>query len=177
LPIRKTDSLRLITEIFLLFDVRWYPNTSGATVPRWILIAGGAALMFFGQILLVLIEWWTLGEPPAHPASFPQLSAEFQIILAVVVAPFLETIVGQWLPIRLVNGRFGQPWWVAGIASAIIFTCLHGYLDRRAINVMLGAWVLATVFIAEARRSGRPILSTSLTHALANGMVVALHSF
>jgi len=39
------------------------------------------------------------------------------------------------------------------------------------MTILLGAMVLAAVFVIETRKRGRPILSTYLTHALANALV------
>jgi membrane protease YdiL (CAAX protease family) len=88
--------------------------------------------------------------------------------------PYIETLIGQWLPIRLIRGALGQPWWLAGLVSAVAFTGLHGYTDRAALSIFFGATVLAAVFVIEARRHGRPVVITYLTHALANAFVLAL---
>jgi len=142
--------------------------------PRWGLIVGGAAIMSFGQIALIVVGSWFFGAPPAHEIPFANRSIELRLFVIVVAMPFVETIVGQWLPIRLVRGVFRQPWWVAGLCSAIAFTCLHGYTDRTVVSIVLGAAVLAAVFVVEARKQGRPIFSTYVTHALANGLVLAV---
>ncbi|MEM5386777.1 CPBP family glutamic-type intramembrane protease [Paraburkholderia phymatum] len=130
--------------------------------------------MFFGQIALILLGSWLWGTAPRHEKPFSNYSIEFQLFVTVVVMPFVETLVGQWLPIRVVSGILRQSWWLAGLASAIAFTCLHGYTDRAVLSIFLGATVLAAVFVIEARRDGRPVLSTYLTHALANAFVLAL---
>lgn len=143
-------------------------------LPRWGLIVGGATVMFFGQIALILLGSWLWGTAPGHEKPFSNQSIAFQLFITVVAMPFVETLIGQWLPIRLVSGILRQPWWLGGLASAIAFTCLHGYTDRAALSIFLGAVVLATVFVIEARRLGRPVLSTYLTHALANAFVLAL---
>ena len=99
------------------------------------------------------------------------------LVGGVVVMPFIETLAGQWLPIHLVRRLLKFSWWIPGLASVIVFTALHGYTDRFAINILLGAVVLAAIFVIEAKRNGRPILSTYLTHVLANSMVLCLEFF
>lgn len=142
--------------------------------PRWGLILGGAAAMFLGQLLWALVAAWTMGPVPPGGNPMAGYSAGMQLLGGVVLMPFLETLVGQWLPIRAVRRLCAAPWWVAGLASVALFTVLHGYTDRFAINILLGATVLAAIFAIEAKRHGRPVLSTWLTHALANLMVLGL---
>ena len=143
-------------------------------MPRWALIVGGAAVMFIGQLALIFLGLWLLGPPAPHQMPLPNLPVAVQLAVIVVVMPFLETLVGQWLPIRLVTRWFNGTWKWAGAVSGIWFTCLHGYVDRAAVTILLGAAVLATIFVTEARRAGRPVLTTFLTHALANALVQAL---
>ena len=142
--------------------------------PRWMLILGGAAAMFLGQMLWALVAVWTMGPVPPGVPPMAGYSAGLQLLGGVVVMPFLETLVGQWLPMRTVRRLWTAPWWVAGLASVTVFTALHGYTDRFAINILLGAVVLAAIFAIEAQRDGRLVLSTWLTHALANLMVFGL---
>jgi hypothetical protein len=42
------------------------------------------------------------------------------------------------------------------------------------VTILLGAVVLAAVFIVEEKRNGRPVLSTWLTHALAHACGLSL---
>lgn len=143
-------------------------------ISRWRLIAGAAAVMFFGQISLILLGSWLLGTASVRENPSANHSVEFQLIVTVIALPFTETLVGQWLPIRLLTGWLRQPWWLAWAISVIVFTGLHGYTDRAVLTILLGAMVLSTVFVIEARRRGRPVLSTYLTHALANALVLLL---
>ncbi|WP_250528307.1 CPBP family glutamic-type intramembrane protease [Caballeronia sp. GAWG2-1] len=130
--------------------------------------------MFIGQIALILVGFWAWGPSPGHAKPFANHSFAFQLLVTVVAMPFVETLIGQWLPIRLVSGVLRQPFWLGGLASAIAFTCLHGYTDRAVLSIFLGATVLAAVFVIEAQRLGRPELSTYVTHALANALVIML---
>ncbi|PRY04590.1 hypothetical protein B0G73_112270 [Paraburkholderia sp. BL25I1N1] len=106
-------------------------------LPRWGLVVGGAAVMFLGQIALILLGSWLWGPAPGHEKPFANHSIGFQLLVTVVAMPFVETLIGQWIPIRLVSGALRQPWWLAGLASAIAFTCLHGYTDRAALSIFL----------------------------------------
>ena len=64
--------------------------------------------------------------------------------------------------------------WIAGLVYVIVLTVLHGCTDRFAVTILLGAIVLSVVFSKEAKRNGRLVLGTYLTHAAANTMVFSL---
>jgi hypothetical protein len=151
-------------------------NRSWTGISRPALIIGGAALMFFGQIALILVQYALLGAPPAHAAPLANLSPQVRLLVIVVLMPFVETIIGQWLPVWLIRRVGGLSWRLAGFGSIALFTLLHGYADRAAVTILLGATVLAFVFIVEAKRAGSPVLSTWLTHALANACVLSLQA-
>ncbi|NML32701.1 CPBP family intramembrane metalloprotease [Paraburkholderia sp. G-4-1-8] len=132
--------------------------------------------MFVGQIVLIFAEYALWGPPVPHPNPLAHQSIAVRFFFIVMLMPFLETIVGQWLPIRLMHGVFHLSWRVAAAGSIVLFTLMHGYTDRAVIAILLGAVVLATVFVIEAKRGGWPVLSTYLTHALANACVLSLQS-
>ena len=132
-------------------------------ISRWRLIAGAAAIMFVGQISLILLGSWLLGTAPVRENPSANHSVEFQLIVTVIALPFVETLVGRWLPIRLLTSWLRQPWWLAWAISAIVFTGLHGYTDRAALTILLGAMVLSTVFVIEAMKRGRPVLTAPIS--------------
>ena len=118
-----------------------------------------------------------MGAPAPEADPTATSWTELQAVETIVFLPFVETLIGQWLPIQLLRRFFKSPWWLAGLVSAIWFTVLHGYTDRMVINMLVGAVVLSAIFIIEVQRNGWPIFSTYLAHALANAMVVVLHRF
>lgn len=130
--------------------------------------------MVVGQMVLIPLGNWLWGAAPAGQNSMDKYAVAFQWTAGVVAMPFIETLLGQYLPIRLLRGSMRQSWVVAALVSALVFTGLHGYTDRSALPMFLGGCVLAGIFVTEAQRQGRPILSTYLTHAMANAMVLCL---
>ena len=142
--------------------------------PRWMMVIGGAAVMFCGQIIWVLLTTWSIGPVPPGSNPMAKYPAGIQFMVGVVMMPFIETLAGQWLPIQVARRLLTSSWWIAGLVSVIVFTVLHGYTDRFAVTILLGAIVLSAVFTIEAKRNGRPILCTYLTHAAANSMVFSL---
>lgn len=132
--------------------------------------------MFCGQILWALFAILALGPGPTAVNPMAKYSVSIQLMGGVVFMPFLETLAGQWLPIRLARRLLASPWWAAAFVSVIVFTVLHGFTDRYAVNILIGAIVLSAIFVIEAKRHGRPVLSTYLTHALANTMVFCLQT-
>lgn len=80
----------------------------------------------------------------------------------------------QSLPIQVIRRLLTSSWWIAGLVSVIVFTAMHGCTDRFAVTILLGAMVLSAVFAIEAKRNGRPVLCTYLTHVAANSKVFSL---
>lgn len=130
--------------------------------------------MFFGQILWTVFAIWAIGPVPSASNPMAKYSSSILLIGGVVFMPFIETLAGQWLPIQLARRFLASPWWIAGLVSAIVFTLLHGFTDRFTVNILIGAIVLSAIFVIEAKRHGTPVISTYLTHALANSMVFCL---
>ncbi|WP_460908051.1 hypothetical protein [Paraburkholderia jirisanensis] len=64
-------------------------------IPGWGLAIGGATLMFFDQIVLILIGTWLWGAVPEHEKPFSDRSIGLQLFVIVVAMPYIETLIGQ----------------------------------------------------------------------------------
>jgi membrane protease YdiL (CAAX protease family) len=95
-----------------------------------------------------------------------------KLIVGVLLAPLYETLVAQWVIMKLVHGPLRQRWWIASMVSSVVFAVAHGHSDRWFFNMLAGGAVFATVFAVEARRRGRPVFTTFATHAVHNGSVM-----
>jgi hypothetical protein len=65
------------------------------------LVIGGAAVMFCGQIIWDLLATWSIGPVPSGSNPMSSYRAGIQFMVAPVMMPFIETCAGQWLPIQL----------------------------------------------------------------------------
>ncbi|KGG84834.1 MULTISPECIES: hypothetical protein [Comamonas] len=64
--------------------------------PKWMLILGGACIMFFGQILWAFFAIWAIGPVPSAANPLAKYSSSILLIGGVVFMPFFETLAGQW---------------------------------------------------------------------------------
>jgi hypothetical protein len=97
-----------------------------------------------------------------------------KILWVALFAPLYETFLFQWLIIKFLRGPLRRSWGVAGVVSTVVFGLGHGHTDWRAIRMLATAAILTSIFIIEARRSGPAFRATFATHALFNGLTIAL---
>ena len=106
----------------------------------------------------------------------PTLTTQ-DMILAVGLAPFLETIIGQIIPIAFVS-KFTQSKETAIITSALVFMALHYpviefFPSAFAIGLLLGwAWIIK-------RKMGfwKAFIMISLIHSFHNVLVALTAAF
>lgn len=143
-------------------------------------IAGFAACALFVNILvgtiIAPIGFTDAGEFQSEVLEVRGLV--FGLLTVVLMAPFFETFIGQWLPITVAkiakrNTTYQILW------SSIWFSILH-ILNGPAhvIQTFFVGWVLATCFIFCRQESFMKALRvTFLTHALHNAVVFLIFLF
>lgn len=98
------------------------------------------------------------------------------IVMGCIAAPLIETAVMQWGCLRLLKKLRCRTGVAIGI-SALLFGLSHNYSSAYILfGVLVGA-VLATVFVIEDARNGRPFLATWAVHLLRNGITAAITLF
>jgi membrane protease YdiL (CAAX protease family) len=142
-------------------------------VLAWSAIAGTGcflAALLVGLLVNALVPG---GNPPLErlarqdPAGF---------LLLLVTLPFVETLIGQWLPIALV-GFFTRSTAPKVVVSSILFAALHlSNSPANALTILLVAGpVFAYTFVRWRHVSRtKAYLATSLTHAVHNGIAGAI---
>jgi membrane protease YdiL (CAAX protease family) len=137
-----------------------------------------------------------LGLIGSYAAAFPLLLAGFfmksgqslpgpnlgkhdvtkMIVLGCIAAPLIETAVNQWGCLRLLKKLRCKTGIAIGI-SALLFGLGHNYSGPYVIFGILAGVVLATVFVIEDARNGRPFLATLAVHVLRNGITAVIMLF
>jgi hypothetical protein len=99
------------------------------------------------------------------------------VMMAFVVFPLIETILGQWLPVRVASaaglGKTGQC-----VCAALAFSALH--LDHwvAVATAFLPGLVFAYTYVVWRHRSrNQAFWVTALTHVWEIGLVVLLRRF
>jgi membrane protease YdiL (CAAX protease family) len=122
-------------------------------------------------------------SPKALSTTTEQIAVHgttFLITTAVLVAPIIETMIAQWLPIEILS-RCTQSTVAINLGSTLFFSYLH--YDEGLINafsmIPIGI-ILAGTFLRFKkdgpwyRKSLYSLLATTLLHALHNGIAVGL---
>jgi membrane protease YdiL (CAAX protease family) len=91
------------------------------------------------------------------------------ILFACIIAPLAETAVNQWGCLRLLE-KLKCRRDVAVVISAVLFGLAHDYSGPYIVLAFFAGLALASVFVVEDARSGRPFLATATVHALHNGI-------
>ncbi len=87
--------------------------------------------------------------------------------LGVIFGPMLETYLIQYLVIKYVH-KWTSIYWIAVLASAIIFGASHTYSVPYMILTFLSGIVYGIIYVVLAFRGKLPFFYITLTHALHN---------
>lgn len=137
---------------------------------RWYLWAPVWGLgTFLGSMVIAipLVHLSGQGNPPIAALA----SRDPGLLLAILVlAPFLETLIGQWLPIAAV-GCFSRSTALKVAVSSLLFGALHlgNSWTNAGVVLLVAAPVYAYTFVRFRRESRwKAYFTTSLTHAISN---------
>ena len=94
--------------------------------------------------------------------------------IAVVLAPLIETFLGQSLPIKLIQGIFGKRFKIIALfTSAIIFSLMHfGYSIWYSLITLPMGILLAETYIIFQKRKESSFWITSAVHSVRNLIAV-----
>ena len=133
--------------------------------------------MAFNTTVSIFYEW--LGITDNTVTEKDKVSI-ITLVGAIIVAPFLETIFFQFLPLIIVHYHFKKykyRYCIIILLSAIVFAVLHPHeLFYFTAMLSLGLTLSFTCFIF-IRKKQHPILYTSLVHAGYNGFLLAVRIF
>jgi hypothetical protein len=146
-----------------------------ATWPTWRLVLTGAFASFAAQYAISVCMGAIFGYPSPAPNMFAGRPRWVELLFAVALAPWYETLIFQWAIMKRLHGPLRRSWRFAGCVSTLIFGLGDGYTDWRALSLLSTATVFAAVFAIEARRAGSPYLAAVSTHGLFNGLATWYH--
>lgn len=150
--------------------------------PVWRFIAELVVVGYIAKIVVALVFVATMaGVYVIFGFQFPEISDPsddslrhdfaFQFITGIIVAPLVETVFGQFLPLKITR-RFTQKTWIQIVVAAIFFTAFHH--PARYITAVVMGVILAWSFILYARVSLKAAFGVTIVmHALHN-MVASL---
>lgn len=97
-------------------------------------------------------------------------------LYAILIAPIIETAIGQWLPIWIAS-FFTTRTSILLFVSTIVFVGFHVY-PLRILTVLPIGIILAWSFVVNRRKSTRRAFGVTIAiHALHNSIAILLQSF
>jgi uncharacterized protein len=100
--------------------------------------------------------------------DFPKMTPLLKASIIIIIAPFIETIVFQYVPIQITRKFITQKKWVVISLSALLFSIFHIYNITYFFMALIGGLLMGTFYhIAEYKKKS-PILFTFLLHAFYN---------
>lgn len=89
-------------------------------------------------------------------------------VLAVLIAPAVETVIFQSLPMELTQRIWPKHRVIGVVASGILFGSMHGYSVGYMLGAALLGSILAIAYLVQAYPGGMPFLFVSGLHAVHN---------
>ncbi len=92
-------------------------------------------------------------------------------ITVIIIAPIIETILFQYLPITIISfflkeNKYIKP--ITIIISAISFSVVHIYNYTYFIMAFIGGLIFAYLFILSKQRKENPVVNLLVIHTLLN---------
>ena len=102
------------------------------------------------------------------PSSLQSSSLLFRIIVGALIFPLVETVLLQFLPIRLIYKQTKTTAIGAVFTSSVLFAGVHYYSVGYVVFAFLVGIILAGGFVIRDVSAGRPFLSILCAHILRN---------
>jgi hypothetical protein len=133
------------------------------------------AATFVVLVPLVLVAQFAPSLSPGDGSSVMQSSGLMgRLFFGSLVVPLIETLLFQFLPVRLLRRRLHAKWWVTILVSAALFAAWHYYSPGYVIFAFLIGVVLAYCFALRDVPGKHGFVLTFFVHALRNGIVSVL---
>ena len=130
-----------------------------------------------GVLGSLLIETLSLTNPLYSASMQEPILSGVDIFTAVLVAPVLETIAGQMLPIELLRKRISHAPTLI-IASASLFMIMHWPVVEFFPSAFAVGCIFGYAWVVQRKESVRVAFWTvTLSHALHNAVVAAMSAF
>ena len=136
---------------------------------RYILF--GVVPILFTSIIISLLS----NERPEVP--FPNYGKLFLFFVAVLVSPFIETILFQALPLIIIKKLVKHKYklWVYLSFSALIFMLFHPYSITYIIVTLVIGFIFAFFYYVATFRKEPAIILISIIHGIYNMIVFVLY--
>lgn len=107
---------------------------------------------------------------PSHTAGPVHASIIEGFFIAVLVAPFIETLLFQHLLIKFVLEKKATATLASCIISAILFSIGHYYSWQYILKTFLSGLLFASLYLIINNKRQNPLLIVFIAHAIYNGI-------
>ena len=137
-------------------------------------------LLAFALKIVLTVPWIIWIDTSANPKLVTEMNDPGDPLLFVAVAclagPIIETLVGQWLPIRIAQIWSRSRWVWIGV-SILFFSSLHLFAGFIGVLTTAGpAFFFALCFVLKREVSRwQAVWVTTVVHALHNGIALSFY--
>lgn len=94
------------------------------------------------------------------------------ILILVLLVPFFETMIFQFLIIDFILKKFPSNYLFATSLSTLVFAASHFYSAEFVIKTLLSGFLYSSIYIIFVKKNVQPIIHVSITHSLYNLIAV-----
>lgn len=128
-----------------------------------------AMLIFYtvGMDVIVTLIFSTILFP-SHTAGPVHTSKIEGFFIAVLIGPFIETLLFQHLIIKFILNKRTTATLVSCTVSAILFAISHYYSWAYILKTFISGLIFASLFLIISHKRQNPVLIVFLAHAIYN---------
>jgi membrane protease YdiL (CAAX protease family) len=153
-----------------------YSNWLRERHPIWfvLLMLGMTYFVVLPNAVLSLTEVMPIGQ---GSKIMKMSDLHTRLFLGTLLVPFVETLIYQYLPVRVLRTWLKLPWKYVILISAILFGCAHTYSVGYVIFALVIGVVLAYAFALKDEPRQYGFLYVFVIHALRNTVSTFLMPF
>ena len=153
--------------LFKLHNLRVFMNNKIKSISVEYLIP---IVVFLDLITAFTLEYFAPNNSNNH--QFPSILEE--ILLAIILAPLVETIIFQFLLLRLLQ-KYVKYIYIQIFLSALVFGLAHCYSISYVIKAFLSGVLYSTLFIIVEKRGKNGFLYVLISHTMYNIIISILN--
>lgn len=146
---------------------------------RLLFIAIGIVLLL---LINIIITSFPFSESIKDLPEFDGIRAStsfWVLFFVVIIAPLFETIMFQYIPIKLISILLNKKKqrikeYTCILCSALLFAAIHCYNITYIVITFLGGIIFAYLFILSGKRKEFPIINIAIMHSVLNFIASAI---
>lgn len=121
--------------------------------------------VFIEVFVTILFSYFLFPNHTSGP-KFENKNEEF--FIAVIFAPFLETLIFQYVIISYIISKKSKAFLLSCFVSAILFGLSHYYSAAYILKTFLSGLIFGTLYLVVVKKKANAIIVVTIAHALFN---------